>query len=237
MQWFAVRPLHLDILARIAPIVGNRIGEAACRSTEQGTLPPAFSGQRALTDCQEILTSPIDVADTQIGIEDQDRRGQEVQTGKAGTGRAHGTFYLPGTRAAHSDCRFPAHRGKFFRDRLDIAFVLGDPILIGLQPIDDPLIVLLVAALTASCSARSCARTPDFLLRREFLLENQAPIAVAPSGYPRQPGNPAGEELAVANERVFGAGMLESAPVTTAWQDLLIFELEIRVPPVSSVHL
>ena len=54
-----------------------------------------MANQILFAHCEEILTGSVEMAHAEFGIEDKDRRGQQVQSGKSGTDGSHGGILRP----------------------------------------------------------------------------------------------------------------------------------------------
>ncbi|OPZ04581.1 MAG: hypothetical protein BWZ09_01707 [Alphaproteobacteria bacterium ADurb.BinA305] len=117
-QRLGVAALHADVLAGVAPVGAQRVVERrgqAGRAAEQAF--ERLAEQLAPADREQVLRARVEVADHQPGVDEHDRRRQQVESGERAAGAAggvggvrwHGRVLLFGRGHARS-APGPGHR-------------------------------------------------------------------------------------------------------------------------------
>lgn len=227
VQDFTRAAHHLDILAGVAPVVGERIVERRLQAgavTEQRDQRTTDQGAPGKT--KEIFGGAVGIAHRLRRIEEEHRRGQMIEAGKRCIERRFRQCRSRRELGIDMDALFRA--GEFLVDRLDVALVLRHFVTIGLQALLDLLVIffvaqanafllgeLLLASSSAFCSlASSCSRMARRSLSRAFCV---SPLTL---------GKSPGEAAPAARALPGGGGTVEAGSSCMRLQFLLPETLE-----------
>ena len=150
---FGVAALHADVLAGVAPVGARALSSAAARLRAAEQAFERLAEQFAPADREQVLRARVEVADHQPGVDEHDRRRQQVESGERAAGAAGGgvgamAWARPVVRSR--TCKKRARSGSSQAGDLpaqciDIALVQFDAVLEWAHAFEHLLVVALVA--------------------------------------------------------------------------------------------